>query len=145
MSFELLLLLLLPNMESWYRKYLTWKKDQSQFGNLAILIKNQALIHCIKIEVRKYIYYLKEGLKIHNWRGRSYYQIRNFYNLIIYNTLNSSRNAIKKTYQGRVTPVEKKSTFWGGNAVLQLCGGRISHYEILSFENAEYIFLKSIF
>ena len=101
-------------MESWYRKYLTWKKDQSQFGNLAILIKNQALIHCIKIEVRKYIYYLKEGLKIHNWRGRSYYQIRNFYNLIIYNTLNSSRNAIKKTYQGRVTPVEKKSTFWGG-------------------------------
>ena len=66
MSFELLLLLLLPNMESWcwYRKYLTWKKDQSQFGNLAILIKNQALIHCIKIEVRKYIYYLinKENL-----------------------------------------------------------------------------------
>ena len=117
MSFELLLLLLFPNMESWYRKYLTWKKDQSQFGNLAILIKNQALIHCIKIEVRKYIYYLKEGLKIHNWRERSYYQIRNFYNLIIYNTLNSSRNAIKKTYQGRVTPVEKIHIFNFGGAM----------------------------
>ena len=40
LPFEPLMPLLLPNMEKWYRKYLPWKKDQSQFGNLAAKIKS---------------------------------------------------------------------------------------------------------